>query len=283
MNKYKKIFNVFMLTVMVALLSTGMDFVSKAQASDVMTYLRFEDQRVTTADVYRVDGRWDSQRVKDVHEPIIQHILQQADNVPEGKRPICFMYGGGSASGKSTVVNKIVAPIIKDLGLDMPTVDSDAIKEMLPEFNMMRKQNNDTWAMRTHTESSYITRKALEALIEKEKCFQYDGTMRSFDAISPLIANLKKHDYEVHIVGVDIPLEMALERAKARDRVLDPSVVENTHKGFASSFLKICNLDGVTDYFLYSNIGAEPELILDNKGVYNETLYKQFLAKGGNM
>lgn len=236
-----------------------------------------------TKDVYRISmGVWDEKRVKSVHQPIINNYLENSDTPPEGKKPICFLYGGGSGSGKSTVVKAIAEPIIQATGLKFCKVDCDSIKEMLPEHNMFVQQNVDTAAFREHRESSDIANNAIDALINAGKCFQYDGTMSDTEKYRAIIGKLKKAGYEVHIVATDIPVDEAIRRAAGRDRKIPDEIVHKTHREFAKNFLNICSLEGVDSFALYDNTQPEGQpnrCIFDDKGLYYEDLYERFLNK----
>lgn len=239
-----------------------------------------------TKDVYRISkGVWNERRVKAVHQPIINQYLEDSDVPPKGKKPICFLYGGGSGSGKSTVVRAIAEPIIQATGLKFCKVDCDSIKEMLPEHSMFVQQNVDSAAYREHRESSDIANVAIDSLIKAGKCFQYDGTMSDTSKYREIIRKLKKAGYEVHIVATDIPVDEAIRRAAGRDRKIPDEIVHKTHREFGKNFLDICSLEGVDSFALYDNTQPEGQpnrCIFDDKGIYHEDLYKRFLSKSEN-
>lgn len=140
----------------------------------------------TTTDMYRVRrGRYTDKRFRSVHLPIIQDVVNHADKSPAGKKPVCFLYGGGSASGKSTVINNIVKPILKKTGLNFAELDCDAIKEKFPEFSMFFQENPDTAFIRVHRESSDLTNECMEALIKDRRCFTLDGCMGDVERYKP--------------------------------------------------------------------------------------------------
>ena len=238
----------------------------------------------TTVDVYRESiGRYKKERFDSVHKPIIQKILDSGDT-PKSRKPICLLYGGGSGSGKSSVADKWIAePLMKEIGLNFAKVDCDAIKEQLPEHKMFYEQDRTTTALREHRESSDIANTAIDELIKRSKCFRYDGTMSDYDKYNNLIGKLKKNGYEVHIIATDIPVEMALERASGRDRVVDEHVVRRIHRQFGESFLDIAMIEGVDSFRLYDNSqpqGQNPTLVADDvNGVIDNSLWLRFLNK----
>lgn len=237
----------------------------------------------STCDMYRVSwGRYTEQRYNGVHKPIIKKMLAEADTPPKDIQPVCFLYGGGSGSGKSTVVSKVAKPIIESTGFKFAHVDCDAIKEMLPEHKMFKEQNPNTAAMREHRESSDLTNEIIDAMISEGKCFQYDGTMSDLKKYTGIINKLKSAGYQVHIVATDIPVEMAIERAHKRDRQINDSIVHRTHREFGENFLEIAALDGVDSWCLYDNSQPEGEpnrCIVDQDGIQNDDLFDRFMNK----
>lgn len=245
------------------------------------------DGNSNTVDFYKVNGEYTEQRIKDVHDVIIQKIIDKCPVPPKGEKPICFLYGGGSASGKSTVVNKVVTPLKEELGYDFGKVDADSIKEQLPEHNMFVKQDIDLAAAREHRESADITNKAISRLIDEGRTFAYDGTMSNFSKYADIIKRLNDKGYEVRIVAVDIPVNEALKRAALRERKIPDSIVKETHAAFSKNFIRIINECDVDSVCLYDNSqpeGEEPTMILDSETddfIGNQELYERFLKKGG--
>lgn len=236
-----------------------------------------------TIDVYRVGvGKYTSQRFNQVHRPIIQQKLSESDTPPKGKKPVCFLYGGGSASGKSTVVDNLVAPVIKSTGLKFANLDCDELKNSIPEYTMFKQQDENTAAARVHRESSDLCNECIDSMISRKKCFTFDGVMGDFKRYKTLIGKLKNNGYEVHIVATDVPVETALKRASLRDRKIDDEVVKRAHRDFGNAFPQIMKLP-VDSFSLYDNSQPEGQpnrCIVDSNGVQNEELYKRFLRKG---
>lgn len=232
------------------------------------------------------EGNYIPSRQK-LHAEIIQSIVDEAGTPAEGERPICFLFGGGSASGKSSVVNPIMKDAVGDFGVNFARVDSDEIKKSLPEYGVFQEQNSDKAAFRVHNESSDIANAANDALIAAGKCFAFDGTMKSESKYVELIKKLKDAGYIVSIIGVDIPTEEALarsaKRAKETNRTVPEGIIKGSHGGFALTFPKI--KDMVDAYQLYDN--SQPEgkpatLICDKSGVKNEELWQRFMKKGAD-
>lgn len=220
-----------------------------------------------------------------LHQQIIQELVDAAGTPAEGERPVCFLFGGGSASGKSSVVNPIMKDAVADLGVNFARVDSDEIKKSIPEYVAFQKQNADKAAFRVHNESSDIANAANDALIAAGKCFAFDGTMKSESKYVDLINKLKEAGYIISIIGVDIPTQEAIarseKRAKETNRSVPVGIIKGSHGGFADTFPKIKDL--VDEYQLYDNSQPEGQaatLICDKSGVKNEELWERFIKKG---
>ena len=231
------------------------------------------------------DGDYTPER-QELHDAIVAELLDKAQDPPEGSPPVCYLFGGGSASGKSSVVNPLMESIAKESGVEFVRVDSDEIKKQIPEYKSFQDQNMKKAAYRVHNESSDIANMANKELMEAGKCFAFDGTMKSYEKYSSLIDELHKHGYKVIAIGVDIPTEDALQRsadrAKTEGREVPKGIIIGSHGGFANTFPKIQSK--VDDYRLYDNSqprGESPTLICSkSKGITDDNLWARFQKKG---
>ena len=234
--------------------------------------------------IYRTGkGKYTDQRFKQVHRPVIDSKLAEADTPPSGKKPVCFLYGGGSASGKSTVINNLVTPVIKSTGLRFANLDCDELKNSIPEYEMFKQQDINTAASRVHRESSDLCNECIDAMIRRKKCFTFDGVMGNYKRYEDLVHKLKNNGYEVHIVAADVPVEIALQRASLRDRKIDDEIIKRAHRDFGKAFPQIMKLP-VDSFSLYDNSqpsGQPNKCIVNSKGVQDNELYQRFLKKGG--
>lgn len=237
----------------------------------------------TTSDMYRIgQGRYSDKRFQSVHQPIIQEMLQNADKPPIGKKPICILYGGGSASGKSTVINNIIKPELQKTGLKFAELDCDALKERLPEFSMFSQEDEATVFMRVHRESSDITNECIKALVQDGRCFSWDGCMGNAKRYNTLIGHLKRANYEIHVVGVTVPTDLAIQRARNRKRQVPESIIRANHADFARAFPEVTQM-GVDSFSLYDNSqppGQPNRCIINSDGIQDPKLWDEFLQKG---
>ena len=242
------------------------------------------DGELSTKNAYRLqNGEYLPNRVKNVHDKIINEILNSADTPPKEKKPIVFLYGGGSASGKTTVIISQIKPQIEKTGLKFANIDVDEIGKRLPEFEYFYKQNSMNASSRTHMESVYIRDRAVNELMKRRKCFQLDGIMRSQKRYKNIISQLKKNGYEVNLVGITIPTLEGIKRAKDRvDRNVEEDLLKQGHKAFANTWIELCKESEVDSFSLYDNsqpFGKSPILIMDKNRIYDDNLYQRFLEK----
>lgn len=243
-----------------------------------------------TKQVYKQkDGSYTPER-QELHEAVIDSIVEQCDLPPEGEAPVCYLFGGGSASGKGSVVNPIMKAAADSVGLNIGRVDSDEIKKDIPEYEQMKEQNIDGAAFRVHDESSDIASMATDRLIDEGRCFAFDGTMKNPVKYKAIIDKLHQNGYKVMIIGVDIPTAEAIKRSDARaadpngdsfGRKVPHGIIEGSHGGFAVTFPQLTSM--VDDFQLYDNSqpqGEKPTLICDKSGIQNDQLWNAFVKKG---
>lgn len=239
------------------------------------------DGATATKDFYCRNGEYSEERQK-LHDSIVSKIVESSGKPKQGEKPLCILFGGGSASGKSTIRRLMVQPDLDENGIKMGTVDSDDIKSELPEYQEFQKQDVNSAAFRTHQESADIVDEAIDALVYHQRNFIYDGTMKNPYKYKRIIQNLKDAGYEVRVVGADIPLDEAIKRSEMRARKegrnVPRSIIEGSHRGFSSAFSEIAEL--ADDYELYDNSGDFPVLIKDKSGVHDQGLWDRFVDKG---
>ena len=240
------------------------------------------DGEVRTVDVYRV--RWKQykpKRFEEVHQPVIDRKLAEGDTPPPGTKPACFMFGGGSGSGKSTVASSIVNPRIKKMGLKFAHIDCDELKNDIPEYELFKEENLETAAFRAHRESSDLCFECIDALIENKKCFTYDGVLGNPSLAEDLVTRMTEKGYDVYLIMTDVPTDVAIERASKRERKIPNSVIENAHNNFAAAFPSLIELP-VKYFALYDNSqpeGQPPTCIMDSTGVKHQQFYDRFMTK----
>jgi predicted kinase len=142
-----------------------------------------------------------------LHEQILHKIFNSV-KCQNREQPIAVFTGGAPASGKSYFL-KNYAPWM--LSNEVFTLDADAIRAMLPEYNGWN-------ASATHMETKDITDYILKH-IGDQSCkydFVYDGTMNKAEKYFGLINKVKAMGYKTFIIFMTIPYGEA--KARALDR-----------------------------------------------------------------
>ncbi|MCI1763625.1 zeta toxin family protein [Heyndrickxia oleronia] len=238
----------------------------------------------TTKSIYQSDGEYYAERQL-LHEDIINEFLH-GDQI-DIESPDSFLLGGGSAAGKSTIGSYFLAQYREETG-HMTLIDADVIKEHLPEFRQMANENPLEAADYVHEESSDIASKLLMRCIAEKRSFMYDGTMKNLDKYKEIIEALKQRGYKVSAIVVDVPLDVAKERAKIRleadGRFVPESVIVESHSKVASTFREIKDL--LDEYMVYDNSIQPFELIASKDMNIGETIantekLRRFFQKAG--
>jgi predicted ABC-type ATPase len=243
--------------------------------------------KITTADKYKVNGKYNKDRSQ-LHKRIIGNVKNKCPKPLPGEKPTAILLLGGAASGKSTVVNKVLIP---ELGSEFGTINADDIKDDLPEFRQGMERDVLTAANAVHTESSDLGKIVTRQVINEGRNFIYDGVLGNPEKAKKLIADLRAKGYNIKLVGVDVPAEEAMTRANKRalgdgkgkkgsGRYVPDKILAEGHKGSAETFEKIKDL--VDDVSLYDNNvpqGDDPIAVIEGGKVLSEDKYRKFKNK----
>lgn len=175
----------------------------------------------------------------------IQKIVSSGTSVSENDRPILWLMGGGSGSGKSTILQTL-----RDKGLipitDVVHIDPDRFKAVIPEFEELIKRKDSRAAMTVHEESTLMAREAFAQAVANRTDIIYDTTLSNFPEARDMITQARAQGYEVRIIGVTAAPRTAIERVVKRGdksgRYVPIRDLLSTHKKFASVFEKYIDL-----------------------------------------
>lgn len=208
-----------------------------------------------TEHVYRnrLTGDWDPGRSEAVHYPAVDAELAGKEP-PQGRKPEAVIMNGGTASGKSTVAKKLMG---EDPG--RVNIDADKMKLAIPEFDELKKTDPDNATARVQNESAQMAKRLLVSAADKGLDIVYDRTTAGGD----ILKYLKEKGYYVKVVGVDIPTEMAKERAlkratestdqTGRGRFVPEKVIEEKHVEAAQEGLAALASPHVDEVHLLDN------------------------------
>lgn len=235
----------------------------------------------TTKDKFFSNGEYSEDRKK-LHDEIVKMFISDRGVNPEVNNSEAILMCGGSGTGKSRVIEKIIG------SNGYVLVDPDKIKELLPEYAKAKGEGKPEAADIVHEESSDIALLLLKSSIKDELPLIYDGTMKNIDKYNGTLRDLKSKGYTIQIVAVDASVEVAYDRAKKRymesGRVVEREVVENSNHLVARAFQAL--RDKVDMYIVLENSSnnSDPEIIAykdpyKEEVVENSESYRVFLRK----
>jgi N12 class adenine-specific DNA methylase/DNA repair protein RadC/predicted ABC-type ATPase len=185
--------------------------------------------------------------------------------VPAGTRPVAFASGGGGGAGKSTIIR-----LLNDKG-DIDTknavmVNADDIKELIPEYNQIARAGDGRAAAVVHEESSHMAASLLNRILtgsENRYNFVFDATLANGEGSLKKIAQWQAAGFHVHLIGVTIDPQEAMERAAIRGlesgRWVPNPMLDAAHKGFNANIKAY--LDVVDSADLFDNTPPNPHQI----------------------
>ncbi len=244
----------------------------------------FGELNFDTKTMHTRNGRWTRERVK-LHDQIVRDMKQGATPVGPDDTPQFHMMGGGPASGKSTVTKKI------DLGFpsNRVTIDSDAIKLKLPEYQKMFAEGDARAAAFAHEESSYLTKRIVAETTRERYNVLLDGTGDSgYDKLVKKLAGYQAEGHEViaeyMTLDTDLAWKIANARAKATGRFVPESVVRETHATISEVLPRVAREGRFNKMRLWdTNIEGSPRLIAqygdDGFKVLDDDLWQTFISK----
>ncbi len=234
-----------------------------------------------TQSQYKVGDHYTPERQR-LHSAIIAKRLQ---GVTKSDEPTVWMLGGGSASGKSTMVRE-GAVVLPDNAVH---VDPDEIKSEIPEYGAMVQGRDLLAAPFVHEESSDVSKQLIRRGLESSFDLVLDTTGDS--SIEKLRGKIRKWRESGHRIVANyatVPTEVAIERANARaaktGRFVDADVIRTIHAG-VSQIIPQAISEGLFDEFRLFDTSSKPgKLIASAQGsqleVHDQQLWEGFLQKG---
>lgn len=256
----------------------------------------------TTKDKHTgADGRYTRERME-VHDAILMSLFE--GKTPQD-RPKAIFKAGGPGSGKTSADAAIPAEMRADI-VAAVQVDPDDIKARLDEYRRMLKVGDPYAAAAVHAESSDIAARAIAIAQEHGYSFVADGTGNAapgkFEARLEAAA---ERGYEVSVIMVDIPTEVAVDRAITRafgdtdtpgpttkevgsGRMVPPPLIRDKHASAVANVAQWAKNPAVDRYLIYSNDvpkGSPPLLIAEGSGdagidVWQPELWDYLARKG---
>jgi predicted ABC-type ATPase len=144
-----------------------------------------------------------------LHDRVVDNALSAA--VPNQQELSVIMTMGAPGSGKSYVLNH--------LGMckqDIVMIDPDEFKQSLVEYQGAIAADDALAADRVHRESSMLSKRARDQAIASRRNMCIDGVLSKRQSAIDLINRLHDAGYEITLVAISIPFEVAYNRVVAR-------------------------------------------------------------------
>jgi predicted ABC-type ATPase len=248
--------------------------------------LLMERPGTTAYKLKKSDGRYVRPR-RQLHKAIVEHFIGKAGKPkPEGERTVYFM-GGGPSSLKSTTLKSGMTNIPEDA----LKIDTDEIKEFLPEYREWVEWGVGDAANLTQDESKHITQLVSRELIDGGYDFVYDTTGDgNYKGFKERLEAMRENGHRVvaHYMTNDVKTALALNQKRFEEtgRKVPESNLTYIH-GQVSRNVPQALRDGLFDeLYLYDtdDLDGGPKLILSSKNgktkIFDPVAYKKFLDKG---
>jgi predicted ABC-type ATPase len=229
------------------------------------------------------EGRYLPARLE-LHAEIINHFLEKGVVQDE---PATLFITGGTASGKSTMLDSgELDDDFDDFGSAV-LINPDEIKEMLPEYKEMIKGGDQYAAWGTHEESSDIAKKLLAVTNERKYHAIVDGTGDSGPGkFEGKVAAAEAAGRRAKVIYVDVPTDLAvtraLKRAKETGRMVPVSEIRKIHREVAARHVEYA--DKIDDWEVWVTDKGTPRMVAERENdevkIYDQKRYDQTLAKG---
>lgn len=177
-------------------------------------------------------------------EQLINEALAEGSTVGRGTggRPLAVVMMGGPASGKSSMLDQIMAD-----RTGFVSVDPDGMKEKLPEYLLAVANSDRTAAARAHEESSTMIADVLKArAIEGGFNVLLDGTGKNAAKYEAMMKDLKGRGYEVRLMMPHLPLDEGVRRVAKRahrnGRYVPEEVVEGAYRAIPRNFERLAKI-----------------------------------------
>lgn len=234
-----------------------------------------------TKEQYSVShGKYTPER-QALHSQIVERHFEGKTKV---EQPVSIIFGGGSASGKSTLRQSGMLGFPEN----MVVIDPDLIKEQIPEYQEALEAGDYRGASWVHEESNHIAKLINIQSASTGYNTLLDGTGdSSYANLKKKVEAMRALGQPVHGVYVTASVDAALKRNQLRaeltGRKVPKAVIRYTHKAVSKLFPQIVENGLMDTVRLYDVNEAEPVLIASSEGnklvVHDQEKYQVFLEK----
>lgn len=202
---------------------------------------------------------------KALRKRILNKLMKDAGDVTPGKTMEIIL--GPPGAGKSSVIARRLQK-----ELNAAVIDSDIVKERMPEFD------GGMGANAVHAESKEIGEDWLAEAISRDWNIVHPIIGKDAESVGRLVDEMLSLGYTVNVRLVHIPAKESLKRVIARfqeeGRLVPPSYVMSIGDAPIKTFDNLKQREGINAYSYFDNnvkIGQEPIIIESNDPAYAPT------------
>lgn len=234
----------------------------------------------TQARFQRDDGSYTPQRAA-LHRAIVAKHAGDAEPV---EQPVAVLMGGGSASGKGTLLKAGVVTPPKTA----VHIDADEIKKDIPEFREMTAGKNPKAAAYAHEESSHISNQLIAHAATESKNMVYDSTGDSgIEKLTKKVNQMRASGHAVHAHYVTVDTAEAIKRSDKRGertgRFVPHETIKQIHASVSAVLPQAIQRGLFDEVTLWDNNDATPRKVVSAKGskmeIHDAALWQRFLDK----
>jgi len=219
-------------------------------------------------------------------EALKQHMM--GSSVYLGTRPQLVFAGGGYGSGKTTILNFLAHE--ERLPVEMRhMVGVDVFKPLVPEYNLITAVGDGRASLTVQAECQQIASDLFEIFVESRRSFIWDSSMSDAAATEARIQQARDEGYELTMIAVLTPLEVAIRQAMGRaqdsHRFPNPVALPKSHVDFRAAFhsyvplfdevIVFANQGGGTDN---CSVIAEKTAEMNQLAIHDKELFRSALA-----
>lgn len=202
---------------------------------------------------------------KNVHKTILDKYLKQIVRAARKEKPNSIFMAGGPGSGKSFTLESLAKAGVVSAG-NYVMINSDDIKEMIPEYQTFKKTDAEKAANLVHIESSFLKDQVVREATIRRVNFILDGTFSDPVKSAALLKTLT--GFQTKIIFVDAPTEVLLKRVQERGqrtgRFVPPDFVKHSVEQIRASIAELSKVADITFFITNAERGVIKEIRFKN-------------------
>ena len=198
---------------------------------------------------------------KSLHKSILNKYLSQIVRLARKQHPNSIFMAGGPGSGKSFTLESLSKAGVVSMG-NYVMINSDDIKEMIPEYQSFKKIDAEKAANMVHKESSFLKDQVVGEATKRRVNFILDGTFSDPVKSAALLKTLT--GFQTKIIFVDAPTEVLLKRVQERGqktgRFVPPDFVKHSVDQIRASITELSKVADITFFITNAERGVIKEI-----------------------